>query len=173
MRIVVVGAGVSGSHAALTLLERGHDVELWDVGREEAAFPEAGVTFHELKERLNDPIAYFLGPDLAALIPPTSAELLRYPPSRRFLSASDDQIPAFLPEGFVPYTSYSKGGLANGWGANALAFDDDDLSDWPVAFSDMESAYRRVYERIPVAGPVEDDLSPTCRESIRPSHQFD
>ena len=102
MRIVVVGAGVSGSHAALTLLERGHDVELWDVGREEAAFPEAGVTFHELKERLNDPIAYFLGPDLAALIPPTSAELLRYPPSRRFLSASDDQIPEFLPADCSP-----------------------------------------------------------------------
>jgi len=160
MRIVVVGAGVSGSHAALTLLERGYDVELWDVGREERAFPEAGVTFHELKGRLNDPIAYFLGAGLAALIPPTSAELLRYPPSRGFLSSSDDPLSQFLAQGFVPYTSYAKGGLANGWGANALAFDDDDLSEWPVAFSDMEPAYRRVYERIPVAGPVEDDLSP-------------
>ncbi|TMG81215.1 MAG: lysine N(6)-hydroxylase/L-ornithine N(5)-oxygenase family protein, partial [Betaproteobacteria bacterium] len=51
-RIVVVGSGVSGAHAALTLLERGHDVELWDVGREEKPFPEPGATFHELKDRL-------------------------------------------------------------------------------------------------------------------------
>ena len=56
-KIVVVGSGVSGAHATLTLLERGHDVELWDVGREEPTFPMQGATFHELKDRLADPIA--------------------------------------------------------------------------------------------------------------------
>ena len=81
----MVGSGVSGAHAALTLLERGHDVALWDVGQEEPVFPERGATFHELKSRLADPIAYFLGADLRALVPPASGELLRYPPSREFL----------------------------------------------------------------------------------------
>lgn len=159
-RIVVVGSGVSGAHAALTLLECGHDVELWDVGREEKAFPEPGATFHELKDRLADPVAYFLGADLGALIPPTSPELLRYPPSRDFMISPEDELWDYTSGSFFPQASMAKGGLANGWGANALSFDDNDLAEWPVSFSEMEAAYRTVYDRIPVAGPIHDDLTP-------------
>jgi choline dehydrogenase-like flavoprotein len=161
--IIVVGSGVSGAHAALTLLERGHDVELWDVGREEQAFPEHGATFHELKDRLADPVAYFLGADLGALVPPASPELLRYPPSREFLTSPEDALWNFTSDRFFPHGSFAKGGLANGWGANALAFDDNDLAGWPVSFSEMEAAYRTVYGRIPVAGPIDDDLTPHLR----------
>jgi len=159
MKIVVIGAGVSGAHAALTLLERGFNVELWDVGRHEDSFPEPGVTFHELKNRLDDPVDYFLGRDLDALVPPGRGELLRYPPSRHFLASDKDPLWNFLSDGFAPLGSYHRGGLANGWGANALSFDEDDLAGWPVSFSEMDSAYRTVYARIPVAGPVHDDLS--------------
>ena len=160
MKIVVIGSGVSGTHAALTLLERNFNVELWDVGREESTPPPQGMNFTELKESLDDPIAYFLGSELSALIPPTSDELLRYPPSRTFLTSTKDPLWGFKSDGFFPFGSYSKGGLANGWGANALSFDDNDLSDWPISFSDMEAAYRTVYTRIPVAGPSDDDLAP-------------
>jgi choline dehydrogenase-like flavoprotein len=160
VRIVVVGGGVSGAHAALTLLERGLDVELWDVGREEAAFAEPGTTFHELKRRLPDPVAHYLGADLGALIPPANPELLRYPPSRNFLAPPDDPLWGFEADGFFPYASFAKGGLANGWGANALSFDADDLAEWPVSESEMDAAYRTVYQRVRVAGPVDDDLTP-------------
>ena len=164
----MVGSGVAGAHAALTLLERGHDVELWDVGRDEPAFPEKGATFDELKDKLADPIGYFLGADLGALVPPASPELLRYPPSRQFLTSPDDELWNFSADGFHAYGSFAKGGLANGWGANALSFDDDDLAAWPVSFSDMEDAYKTVFERIPVAGPRDDDLTPHLR-GVHPS----
>jgi choline dehydrogenase-like flavoprotein len=167
-RIVVVGSGVSGAHAALTLLERGHEVELWDVGRNEPAFPEPGASFDELKSHLADPIAYFLGADLGALVPPASGELLRYPPSREFLIAPADDLWPFRSAGFHAYGSFAKGGLANGWGANASSFDDDDLAEWPLSFSDMEAAYKTVYDRIPVAGPIEDDLTTHLR-GVHPS----
>jgi choline dehydrogenase-like flavoprotein len=160
IRIVIVGAGVSGAHAALTILERGHDVELWDVGREEAKFPDEGVSFHDLKSRLSDPAAYFLGADLGGLVPPTSSELLRYPSSRQFLTLPEDPLWSFKADGFSAYGTFAKGGFANGWGANALAFDENDLSEWPVSFSEMEAAYKTVYERILVAGPLDDDLTP-------------
>jgi choline dehydrogenase-like flavoprotein len=163
MGIVVVGSGVSGAHAALALLERGHDVELWDVGREEKAFPEPGATFHELKHRLADPVAYFLGTDLGGLVPPASPELLRYPPSRGFLTSPKDELWNTTSDTFFPQASFAKGGLANGWGANALSFDENDLAEWPVSFSEMEAAYQAVYKRIPVAGPVDDDLTPHLR----------
>ena len=159
-KIIVVGAGVSGAHAALTLLERNFDVELWDVGREESSFPEATTSLHDLKKTLDDPIAYFLGKDLSALIPPATDELLRYPPSRNFLTSNNDSLWGFSSDSFFPYGSLNKGGLANGWGANALSFDDDDLADWPIDFADMQAAYQTVYQRIPVAGPTDDDLTP-------------
>lgn len=162
-RVVVVGSGVSGAHAALTLLERGRDVELWDVGGEEAPFPHPHAGFQELKERLSDPAAYFLGADLDALVPPASADLMRYPPSRGFMASAADTSEDFVSDGFLPFASFAKGGLANGWGANALAFDDADLVDWPLSFADMEGAYKQVGERIAVAGPADDDLTPHLR----------
>ena len=160
MRIVVVGSGVSGAHAALTLLERGHGVELWDVGRQESPFPERGATFHELKRQLADPVAYFLGADRSALIPPGAPELFHHPPSRQFLANSADPLWDFTSDSFVPFASFAKGGLANGWGANALGFDENDLAGWPVSFSEMDAAYKTVCARIPIAGPIDDDLSP-------------
>jgi len=167
-RITVVGGGVSAAHAALTLLERGCAVDLWDVGRNEVAFPQPGATFHELKRRISRPDEYLLGRDLEALIPPAVPELLRYPPARRFLAAPDDPLWGFEADGFDPYVSFAKGGLANGWGANALVYDQDDMSEWPVSAADMSSAYRTVCERIPVAAPENDDLSPHFR-GLQPS----
>jgi choline dehydrogenase-like flavoprotein len=163
MRVVVVGSGVSGSHAALTLLERGCDTELWDIGRKEPAFPEPQATFHDIKRALPDPVSFLLGPDLDALIPPSSPDLLRYPPSREFLASGKDPLWPYLSDGFVAQASFARGGLANGWGANALAFDDNDLADWPVSSADLDAAYRTVCERIAIAGPVDDDLSPHLR----------
>jgi choline dehydrogenase-like flavoprotein len=168
VRIVVVGSGVSGCHAALTLLERGLSVELWDVGRQEVDFPAPGVSFHGLKGHLDDATGHLLGRELEALIPPLAPELLRYPPERRFLTSTTDRLWRFDADGFEAYGSVARGGLANGWGANALSFDDDDLSDWPVSFDDMEPAYRTVYQRIPVAGPQEDQLS-TSLSGVYPS----
>lgn len=160
MSIVVVGSGVSGCHAALTLLERGHAVELWDVGREDTAPPPAGISFHDLKSELPDAAAYFLGPQRQALVPPAVPELLRYPPSRRFLADAGDPLWSFDDGGMAPFASFAAGGLANGWGANALAYDEDDLAAWPVSFGEMDRAYRTVFARVPVAGPAGDDLSP-------------
>jgi choline dehydrogenase-like flavoprotein len=156
-RIVVVGGGVSAAHAALTILERGSDVELWDVGREEASYPAGD--FRALKQ-LRDAIGFFLGPDLEGLVPPSSGELLRYPVSRHFLASAEDPLWSFAADGFAAQASFAKGGFANGWGANALAFDEDDMQGWPVSVSEMDAAYRIVYERIPVAGPSDDDLTP-------------
>ena len=158
--LVVVGGGVSAAHAALTLLERGYEVDLWDVGREEVTFPEPAATFHELKRRIARPDTYLLGAELEALIPPAVPELLRYPPARRFLAKPKDPLLNFESDGFAPFASFSKGGLANGWGANALLYDEDDMAEWLVSAADMPPVYRTVCERIPVAAPDADDLSP-------------
>lgn len=160
MRVVVVGSGVSGCHAALTLLEHGHDVELWDVGGRDPEPAAPGVGFHELKAAVPDAWTHFLGADLEALVPPGAPELLRYPPARRFLARPTDALWDYAPGGMTPFASLATGGLATGWGANALAFDEDDLRGWPVSASEMAAAYRTVFARVGVAGPQDDALSP-------------
>lgn len=165
MKTVVIGGGVAASHTALTLLERGLAVEVWDVGREDAPATHPGVTFHDLKAELTDPIGFFLGARLEALIPPGADELLRYPPARRFLLSPQDALWPFAGGDFKPYLSLARGGLANGWGANALAYDDEDLHDWPLGAEDLAQDYATVLRRVPVAAPQQDDLSQHLRRT--------
>lgn len=158
MTCIVVGSGPSGANAALTLLRRGKQVELWDVGREEPGFPLPDADFHALKQSLADPQGYFLGPAFEALMTPGAGELLRYPPARSFLLQPDDPLWPFADGEFRPFASYTRGGLGVGWGANAVSFDDDDLRDWPIAVADLAEAYAEAGRRMPIAG-AQDRLS--------------
>ncbi|MBI4056122.1 MAG: GMC family oxidoreductase [Elusimicrobia bacterium] len=159
MTCVVIGSGPSGTQTALTLLKRGKRVELWDVGRKESPFPNPEATFHELKSVLQDPQEYFLGRNFETLLPPDAGELFRYPSARSFLLEESDTAWPFATGLFRPFISLAQGGLAAGWGANALSYDEDDLQDWPIHFSDLSDAYAETFRRIAVAGPQEDDLS--------------
>lgn len=160
MKCVVVGSGPSGANAALTLLRRGKSVELWDVGRREAALPHPQADFAGMRQVLDDPQAYFLGRRFEALMPPGGAELMRYPPARSFLLDRDDPLWPFADDGFRAFASFNRGGLGVGWGANAVSYDDDDLREWPIGFADLEAAYAEACRRMPIAAE-EDRLS--CR----------
>lgn len=158
MKCVVVGSGPSGANAALTLLKRGKVVELWDPGIEEPPPPCADASFHELKGRLANPQAYFLGSRFDALLPTGGGELLRYPPSRNFLLPRSHPLWPYAGNEFQPQVSFARGGLGAGWGANAVSYDDDDMRDWPIKFADLATAYAEACQRLPLAGP-EDELS--------------
>jgi len=158
MKCIVIGSGPSGTNAALTLLRRGKAVELWDVGRQETDFPHPAEDFHGLKRVLEDPQEYFLGARFEALLPPNSDDLLRYPPSRKFLLEPDDPSWPFAGEAFRPFASFSQGGLGLGWGANAVSYDDDDLQEWPIGGADLREAYAESCRRLPLAG-ADDRLS--------------
>ena len=41
MSVIVIGSGITGSNVALSLLEKGESVELWDFGKKENS-----LTFH-------------------------------------------------------------------------------------------------------------------------------
>ncbi|MCK4890948.1 MAG: hypothetical protein KAS97_13515, partial [Candidatus Aminicenantes bacterium] len=60
-RITVVGSGPSGVHFALSLLKKGHDVEMIDVGFSGEVPVNPNDSFNELKDNLEDPVKYFLG----------------------------------------------------------------------------------------------------------------
>lgn len=134
-------------------------MELWDPGGEESAPPRPDSSFHELKDTLDNPHAYFLGSRFQALLPAGCDELLRYPPARSFLLSREDPLWPYQGGEFHPQASFARGGLGAGWGANAVSYDDDDLRDWPITLADLAPAYAEACRRLPLAGP-RDELSP-------------
>ncbi|MGE0555341.1 MAG: GMC oxidoreductase [Gemmatimonadales bacterium] len=170
MRVLVVGSGASGVHFALTALERGFRVTMIDVGHErpEAPLPEASV--EQLKERLEDPVAYFVGErGQGVAYPATKASFYGHPPSKDHVFRK--------PPGFVtqeirmaPVYSFARGGLAEAWTAGSYELGPDDLREFPIDRAALAAGYRTVARRIGV-GAAHDDLArfiPTDAEYLEP-----
>ena len=157
--IVVVGSGASGVHFAQTALERGRRVLLVDVGfgGEEPPLPHEDL--NGLKDRLPDPVAYFLGRGMEALIlPGHDREYYGFPPGKDHVFRPLDGV-TFRAEGFEPLVSFARGGLAEAWTGGCYPFTAADLAEFPFAFADLLPHYERVARRIGITG-IEDDLAP-------------
>jgi choline dehydrogenase-like flavoprotein len=156
--VVVVGSGASGVHFALTALERGHEVTMVDAGAERPAPVEPDANIEELKDRLEDPAAWFLGDDGRNVVyPATKASYYGFPPSKEYVFRTP---PAFRArsERMVPVFSFAQGGLAEAWTAGAYAFAASDLTEFPFGYEDLAPFYTLVAERIGV-GAEPDDLA--------------
>lgn len=162
MTVIVIGAGPSGLHVALTALERGRPVTLVDVGNSAPSPPLADRAFPQLKTDLPDPVSYFLGKDyLGAEIPAdideSASEYYRLPPSKDHVFARPAQF-GMQADGIAPLVSFAGGGLAECWTAGAYPFNEDDLSAFPFGYDDLAPHYATVARRIGIGG-VADDLS--------------
>ncbi len=156
--ITVVGSGASGVHFAHSLLERGHQVVMIDTGFEgpAAVLPRARVSV--LKERLEDPAAFFLGDRFGAVVlPGDDGEYYGLPPSKDFVFRRPAGFAAGA-RGFAPLFSFARGGLAQAWTGGCYPFDDADLEAFPFSLADLRPAYETVARRIGVTG-CDDDLA--------------
>lgn len=158
-RIWVVGSGASGVHFALTLLQRGFEVTMIDVGREgpDPVLPE--LPLNALKETLEDPVAYFLGRRFdGVLLPDVEAEYYGIPPGKAHVL---DPLPGVdcSARGFSPLFSFARGGLAEAWTGGSYPLNDQDLGAFPISYADLEPHYDEVAGRIGISG-LEDDLAP-------------
>lgn len=157
-RFVVVGSGPSGVHAALTLLERGHDVLLLDVGHRRPAPVLPAATFHTLKRELDDPAAWFLGARFEGVtFPSAEQEYYGLPPSKGYVLEPVPQA-VVRGRGFAPLFSFAQGGLAEAWTAGVYPFNDAELADFPFGYGALAPHYATVARRIGVTG-ADDDLA--------------
>lgn len=154
--VTVVGSGASGVHFALTLLRKGHEVTMLDVGYPptKAGNPEA--TLDDLKERLADPAGYFLGPRFdGVLLPEDDAEYYGIPPSKGYVFEHPDGFEVAA-EGFEPLFSFARGGLAQAWTAGCYPLNDAELADFPWGYGELGPHYDEVAGRIGVTGAADD-----------------
>ena len=86
-RIVIVGSGPSAVHCALSALERGAQVTMIDVGVAPPDPVQPETAFDDLKDKLDDPVAYFLGERGQGVVyPDSAASYYGHPPSKQYRS---------------------------------------------------------------------------------------
>lgn len=160
MTIVVVGAGASGVHFALTALERGRKVVLVDVGRRGAPLPLPDTNISQLRTLHPDPVRYFLDDDYSGALIPSSEpssdqDYYQLPRSKRYVFERPKQF-LTQEDGLAPLISFAAGGLAECWTAGAYPFDDRDLEEFPFDHETLAPHYGKVAERIGVGGAADD-----------------
>ena len=109
-RVVIVGSGASGVHFALSLLKKGYDVLMLDVGHSGAEPVSEDDSFIDLKTSLEDPAAYFLGEDFSGVfLPDFKSEYYGIPPSKAYVFSDVDGV-RVKTNGFSPLLSFAQGG---------------------------------------------------------------
>jgi len=157
-KVVIVGSGASGVHFALSVLKKGYEVVMLDVGHPKTGQMNGEETFTSLKSTLSDPVRYFLGENYEGVVYPGSrGEYYGFPPSRMFIFAKPNHL-AVDTTGFSPLFSFAQGGLAEAWTGGVYPLGEEDLHEFPFGYSDLEPHYAEVAERIGITG-VKDDLA--------------
>ena len=163
-RVIVVGSGASGVHFTLSLLDKGYEVTMLDVGYKASESLNPNDNIVKLKTNLTDTVKYFLGEDFEAFIPPDhDSEYYGFPPSKNHVFARPPQLKCSS-NGFSPLFSFGEGGLAEVWTGGAYPLNDDELHDYPFSYDELEPYYNIVAKRIGISG-ARDDL-----ETFYPFH---
>ena len=133
MNIIVIGSGMTGSNVALSLLKKGKDVELWDFGKKENLDTVNNENFKDFKRSTNSSVESLIGNEDKQFPNPSDQKLFETPPLRNFL-LNKKEINNEINDlnNFHIYQSFNKGGLANGWGANCIPYNKDEISDWNI-----------------------------------------
>lgn len=155
-RIVIVGSGASGVHFALSVLRKGYDVTLLDVGYPKSPAVNPDDSFTNLKRNLDDPVRYFLGANYEGVVlPDVESEYYGMPPSKEYVFRSPAGLD-YGTQGFVPLFSFAQGGLAEVWTGGCYPFNDEELGDFPFRYDDIEPYYSEVARRVGVCGTADD-----------------
>lgn len=155
-KILIVGSGASGVHFALTLLKRGFDVTMMDVGHQKPDIVNPEDSLNQLKTNLDDPVKYFLGERYEGVFfPDAREEYYGTPPNKGYVFA---QVPNFRynANGFAPLLSFARGGLAEAWTGGVYPFTDRDLREFPFAYRELQPFYEEIAQRIGVSGEADD-----------------
>jgi choline dehydrogenase-like flavoprotein len=155
-RVTVIGSGASGVHFALTLLRRGRQVMMIDVGREGQPVVHPAASYSTLKEQLEDPAAYFLGSRFEAVLwPGGDKEYYGIPPSKEFVFDAPDEF-TYRSSGFAPLFSFARGGLGEVWTGGCYPLNAGEILDFPFSHADLLPHYDEVARRIGVTGEADD-----------------
>lgn len=161
--VIIVGAGAAGAAAALSL--EGAEVLMLDVGMSatKSSLPNSPLaslygTQSESVETLDNAL---IGRSFSSFIQEDEAGLcLKLKgPEARFAITRPPQLPGDLHENFLSIQSFTKGGLANFWGAGAMRYTEEELKHFPIEQSELDPFFDMLTDHIGISGSKTDDLA--------------
>jgi|TARA_B110001452_G_scaffold92232_1_gene76044 hypothetical protein len=161
MNIIVIGSGMTGSNVALSLLKKGKDVELWDFGKKENLDTVNNENFKDFKRSTNSSVESLIGNEDKQFPNPSDQKLFETPPLRNFL-LNKKEINNEINDlnNFHIYQSFNKGGLANGWGANCIPYNKDEISDWNIDPDKFYLSQKKIFDELNVS-KINDKINET------------
>ena len=152
MSSIVIGSGITGSNVALSLLEKGEKVELWDFGKRENLDTVSNENFIDFKKNLNVSMESLIGKENKQFPNPYTQKLFEIPPLRNFL-LNNLEINNEINElnNFEIYQSFNEGGIANGWGANCIPYNKDEIGDWNIDVNKFYSSQKKIFNELNVS----------------------
>ena len=144
MSAIVIGSGITGSNVALSLLEKGESVELWDFGKKENLNTINSANFIDFKKNLEHSVENLIGARNNQFPNPYNQKLFQIPPLRNFI-LDKQQVNNEISNlnNFDIYQSFNKGGLANGWGANCIPYNETDVQDWGIDYKKFSLSQKK------------------------------
>ncbi len=168
--VVVVGSGPSGAHAARTLVDRGMQVTMLDVGvtdpRWTAAIPPGDFT--TLRREDPEQHRYLLGDEFEGIPWGAVRPGAQLTPPRQYVVRDVERWTPLLSDTFVPMVSLAYGGLGAAWGLGCFVFSDAELERAGLDARVMRPAYAEIARRIGVAG-TRDDAAPYALGDVEAS----
>ena len=152
MSVIVIGSGITGSNVALSLLEKGEKVELWDFGKKENLDTINNDNFKDFKKNLNESVESLIGKENKQFPNPSDQKLFEIPPLRNFL-LDKKEINNEIEElnNFDIYQSFNEGGIANGWGANCIPYNEDEIGDWNIDLNKFYFSQKKIFNELNVS----------------------
>ena len=153
---IVVGSGMTGAHAAQTLVEAGRAVLMLDGGVRAAAgvTPAPDTDFLTARETDPDQHRYFLGERFEG-IPWGDAAHTLTPPRQHIIEGTERWLP-LIADSFQRMESLAYGGLGAGWGAGAAVYSAPELRAMGLDPVAMVDPYRTVARRVGLAAELDD-----------------
>ncbi len=157
--IVIVGSGVSGTSAALHFSDKGIKPCIIDVGLNPYMEPRINENFYMHREK-KDCFDIMVGEqweglyNLMRLDNAIPAKLTS--PAMRFVIDRSHEFNPVRQNNFSLIQSFSRGGLANAWGAGLYRYNDRDLESFPIKASDLSFFYDRLSNEIGISGENDD-----------------
>jgi len=174
---IVVGSGCSGAMAAQTLVEKGLQVTMLDVGDQPAADapPIPDLDYLSLRQTDAKQYQYLVGEGAHGVgwgkigkgeqVTPPRSHMLKS--ARTYLPVESDS--------FSPLESLGYGGLGIGWGLQCWEYSPADLQTAGLNTKDMPRAYQVVADRIGISANQDDASSYTVGslKDYQPSPKID
>jgi choline dehydrogenase-like flavoprotein len=158
--VIIVGTGASGVAAALELCDRGVKPLVLDVGYPCDVETTLDRNLYDHR-RQNDVFDLMIGAEyegLSNLLTGADVPVKLTAPFSRYVTRDVERLGPISATNFGAIQSFSRGGLANVWGAGLYRFVDADLSGFPISSADLDPYFDRLTQHIGIAG-VSDDLA--------------